>query len=39
MGSIQMVLGMAMSLVYLPKLFEADFVSNEKTVDRNKKEN
>ena len=38
MGSIQMVLGMAMSLLYLPKLFEADFVSNEKTVDRNKKD-
>jgi hypothetical protein len=36
-GSIQLITGGAISLFYLPKLFEANFILNEKRVDRNKK--
>ena len=36
-GSIQLIAGTAISLFYLPQLFEADFIKNEKRVDRNKK--
>lgn len=35
-GSIQLIAGTAISLFYLPQLFEADFILNEKRVDRNK---